>query len=131
MGMLARIGLVLTRWTERWIPDSWVIAVMLSLCVAGLAMTVGGASPATALQAWGQGLWALLSLAMQFTLMMVLAYACAVSPPLKQAFAWMAGRPNPAPDGVFFNLYRLAQLGLQPGSDCRVSTLCRQSQPTG
>ena len=96
MGVLARAGLALTRWTERWIPDSWVIAVMLSLCVAGLAMTVGGASPATALQAWGQGLWALLSLAMQFTLMMVLAYACAVSPPLKRAFVWMAGRPNPA-----------------------------------
>ena len=94
--MLARAGLVLTRWTERWIPDSWVIAVMLSLCVAGLAMTVGGASPAAALQAWGQGLWALLSLAMQFTLMMVLAYACAVSPPLKRAFVWMASQPDPA-----------------------------------
>ena len=88
--MLARVGLALTRWTERWIPDSWVIAVMLSLFVACLAMTVGGASPATALQAWGQGLWALLSLAMQFTLMMVLAYACAVSPPLRRAFVWMA-----------------------------------------
>lgn len=96
MAVLARTGLALTRWTERWIPDSWVIAVMLSLFVAGLAMTVGGASPAAALQAWGQGLWALLSLAMQFTLMMVLAYACAVSPPLRRAFVWMAARPNPA-----------------------------------
>ncbi len=96
MGILARIGLALTHWTERWVPDSWVIAVMLSLLVACLAMTVGGASPATTLQAWGQGLWTLLSLAMQFTLMMVLAYACAVSPPLRRAFVWMAAWPNPA-----------------------------------
>lgn len=96
MGILARLGLALTRWTERWIPDSWVIAVILSLCVAGLAMTVGDASPTMALNAWGRGLWALLTLAMQFTLMMVVAYACAVSPPLKLVFGWMASRPHPA-----------------------------------
>jgi hypothetical protein len=29
MGILARLGLALTRWTERWVPDSWIIAVML------------------------------------------------------------------------------------------------------
>lgn len=95
MGWLARWGMVLTRWTERWIPDSWVIAVMLTLVVALLALTVGGASPATALTAWGDGLWALLSLTMQFTVMMVVAYACAVSPPLKRMFVWLASRPDP------------------------------------
>ena len=92
---LARWGMTLTRWTERWIPDSWVIAVMLTLVVALLAITVGGASPATALTAWGDGLWALLSLTMQFTVMMVVAYACAVSPPLKRVFVWLASRPDP------------------------------------
>ena len=96
MGWLAGWGMVLTRWTERWIPDSWVIAVMLTLVVALLALTVGGASPATVLTAWGDGLWALLSLTMQFTVMMVVAYACAVSPPLKRVFVWLASRPNPA-----------------------------------
>jgi short-chain fatty acids transporter len=95
MGTLARLGLTFTRWTERWIPDSWIIAVMLTLTVALLAVTVGGASPAAALIAWGNGLWALLSLAMQFTLMMVVAYACATSPPLRRAFAWLASLPNP------------------------------------
>ena len=95
MGWLAGWGMVLTRWTERWIPDSWVIAVMLTLVVALLALTVGGASPATALTAWGDGLWALLSLTMQFTVMMVVAYACAVSPPLKRLFVWLASCPNP------------------------------------
>lgn len=95
MGWLARWGMSLTRWTERWIPDSWVIAVMLTLVVALLALTVGGASPATVLTAWGDGLWALLSLTMQFTVMMVVAYACAVSPPLKRVFVWLASRPDP------------------------------------
>ncbi len=95
MGWLARWGMILTRWTERWVPDSWVIAVMLTLFVALLALTIGGASPSAALMAWGDGLWALLSLTMQFTVMMVVAYACAVSPPLKRALIWIASRPNP------------------------------------
>ena len=95
MGILARAGLAITRWTERWVPDSWVIAVFLTLVVAGLAVGVGGASPAVALDAWGRGLWALLALAMQFTLMMVVSYACAVSRPVKRLFEWMASRPDP------------------------------------
>ena len=65
MGILARLGLAITRWTERWVPDSWVIAVFLTLIVAGLTIGVGGASPAAALEAWGKGLWALLALTMQ------------------------------------------------------------------
>lgn len=96
MGLLVRLGLALTRWTERWVPDSWVIAVMLTLVVALLAMTVGGASATSVLDAWGKGLWVLLTLTMQFTLMMVVAYACAVSPPLKRFFVWLAARPNPS-----------------------------------
>ena len=95
MGWFARWGMISTRWTERWVPDSWVIAVMLTLFVALLALTVGGASPSAALMAWGDGLWALLSLTMQFTVMMVVAYACAVSPPLKRALIWIASRPDP------------------------------------
>jgi short-chain fatty acids transporter len=95
MGILARLGLALTRWTERWVPDSWVIAVVLTLVVALLAMILGGASPAVTLNAWGNGLWVLLPLTMQFTLMMVVAYACAVAPPIKRLFVWLASRPNP------------------------------------
>ena len=95
MGRLARLGIALTRLTERWVPDSWIIAVILTLVVTFLALTVGGASPGTALDAWGRGLWALLALTMQFTLMMVVSYACAVSPPLKRLLGWLASRPDP------------------------------------
>ena len=96
MGILARLGLALTRWTECWVPDSWIIAVILTLVVAFLAMTVSGASPTAALNAWGNGLWVLLTLAMQFTLMMVVAYACAVSPPITRIFIWLASYPDPS-----------------------------------
>jgi short-chain fatty acids transporter len=95
MGRLARLGLGLTRLTERWVPDSWIIAVVLTLTVAVLTMTVGGAAPGVALDAWGRGLSALLALTMQFTLMMVVSYVCAVSPPLQHFLGWLASRPDP------------------------------------
>jgi short-chain fatty acids transporter len=96
MRIVAQLGVALTRWTERWVPDSWVIAVILTLVVAFLALTVGGASATEALNAWGRGLWTLLALAMQFTLMMVVAYACAISPPVTRFFVWLAARPDPS-----------------------------------
>jgi len=96
VGLLVRLGLALTRWTERWVPDSWVIAILLTLVVALLALTIGGATPTAVLDAWGRGLWVLLTLTMQFTLMMVVAYAVAVSPPVKRFFIWLAARPDPS-----------------------------------
>ncbi len=62
MGILARLGLALTRWTERWVSDSWVIATMLTLVITLLVMTVGRASATVALNAWRNGLWVLLIL---------------------------------------------------------------------
>ena len=105
VSFLARAGSILTQWTQRSIPDSWVIAVILSMVVAILAMTLGGASPAAALTAWGSGLWALLSLAMQFTLMMVVAYSCAAAPPMRRAFSWLASRPDASKRTVSSELF--------------------------
>jgi short-chain fatty acids transporter len=134
MGILPRLGLALTRWTERWVPDSWIIAVILTLVVAFLAMTVSGASPATALNAWGNGLWVLLTLAMQFTLMMVVAYACAVSPPIKRVFIRLASYPDPSrPRQAIVLMARLGRFHTKPSPErvvtqagIRTSATCSQ-----
>src|SRR5437899_4840334 len=40
-GILARIALALTDWTERWVPDAFVFALLATLIVivAGVALT--------------------------------------------------------------------------------------------
>ncbi len=38
MDFLARWGAALTRWTKRWVPDSWAIALMLTLVVLAAAI---------------------------------------------------------------------------------------------
>jgi len=64
-------GDALTRWTEKWIPDAWVIVIVLSF-VAYVFALIWGFKPEVELSsrayksvlAWGQGFWSLLEFAM-------------------------------------------------------------------
>ena len=60
-----------------------------------LALLGPGVSLHDAVLAWGNGVWSLLTLAMQFSLAMVAAHACVVSPPVYRALDRLAGLPDP------------------------------------
>ncbi len=87
----ARLSLV----TERWVPDSWVVCMLLTAIALVLALVGAGATPEEAVLAWGQGVWKLLSLAMQFTLAMMAAYACVTSRPVYRLLDRLASMPDP------------------------------------
>ncbi|TFG93935.1 MAG: short-chain fatty acid transporter [Myxococcales bacterium] len=89
------LGAALSRFTERWIPDSWVICMILTSVALVLSVLGAGASPAQAVFAWGDGVWVLLELAMQFTLAMVAAHACVSSRPAYRLLDRLASLPNP------------------------------------
>ena len=89
------LGLALTSWTERWIPDAWIVALILTIIVFLMTLAWGKVGPFGAVVAWGKGLWVLLTLMAQFSLTLIVAYACAVSPPLFRVLNWLGGRPNP------------------------------------
>ena len=92
-------GAGLSRITERWVPDSWVICMILTSLALGLAIGGAGAGVQEAVLAWGDGVWVLLGLAMQFTLAMVAAHACVASRPVFRALDALAGLPNPERPG--------------------------------
>ncbi|WP_372720178.1 short-chain fatty acid transporter [Immundisolibacter sp.] len=94
--MLQRLGAGLSRLSERYVPDAWIICLILTLIVFGLAWAGPGADPLTSARAWGNGVWTLLTLAMQFTLALVAAHACATATPVYRALDWLARLPNPA-----------------------------------
>lgn len=99
MGLTERlrgVGAALSEITERWVPDAWVICMMLTAVALVLAVLGAGTAPEAAVLAWGQGVWKLLALGMQFTLSMVAAYACVASRPAYRFFYWLAGLPDPA-----------------------------------
>jgi len=89
------LGVLLSRITERWVPDAWVICMILTAIALVLAIVGAGAGVEEAVLAWGDGVWILLTLAMQFTIAMVAAHACVSSRPIFALLDRLAGLPDP------------------------------------
>ena len=92
---LSELGSALTRFTERWVPDSWVVCMMLTAIALVLCVAGAGVGVERAVLAWGEGVWVLLELAMQFTIAMVAAHACVASRPVFRWLDRLAGWPDP------------------------------------
>ena len=93
---VGNLGERLSQFTQRWIPDSWVVCMTLTVLALLLAMFGAGAGLSETVLAWGDGMWALLELAMQFTIAMIAAHACVSSRPAFRFFDWLAGQPDSA-----------------------------------
>ena len=89
------LGAGLSEFTERWIPDAWVICMILTTVAIVLCIAGAGATVEETVLAWGQGVWKLLALAMQFTIAMVAAHACVASRPVYRLLNRLAALPNP------------------------------------
>jgi len=81
---------------ERWVPDSYVIALVLSVLAFFLATIFTKATPYMVVQAWGKGFWTLLSFSMQMTLIVVTGYAMATTPFCKKLITSLCRRPSSA-----------------------------------
>ena len=92
---LSGLGGRFSRFTERWVPDAWVICMMLTAIALLLAIFGAGAGVEESVLAWGDGVWELLTLAMQFTIAMVAAHACVSSPPVYRLLDRLAALPDP------------------------------------
>ncbi|MBU4563809.1 MAG: TIGR00366 family protein [Desulfarculus sp.] len=100
-GGLAGAGIVLTRWTEKWIPDALVIVFILSFIAYVLALIWGfkpevnlGGRLYGGVVAWGKGFWLYLQFAMQMCLIMMTGYILALSPPVRRLLDGLASLPN-------------------------------------
>lgn len=92
---LRGVGAALSEFTERWVPDAWVICMMLTCVALSLAIFGAGAGVEESVLAWGDGVWNLLTLAMQFTIAMVAAHACVASRPVYRLLDRLAALPDP------------------------------------
>lgn len=88
--MLAAIGSFFSDRFRRWIPDSFIFAILLTFLAAILAMVFVDAGPFKVVQSWYKGFWILLSFAMQMVLILVTGYALAISPPISRFLDWLA-----------------------------------------
>ena len=71
LDIIHNLGAGLSRFSERLVPDSWVICLFLTSAALLLAVFGADVGVEEAVLAWGGGAWILLELAMQFTIAMV------------------------------------------------------------
>ncbi|MEO5717611.1 MAG: TIGR00366 family protein [Chthoniobacterales bacterium] len=93
-GILARLALTITAWTERWVPDAFIFALLATLVVitAGVAFTPS--SLPQVIDAWGQGFWELIPFTLQMSLIIITGYVLATSQPVGKVIRGLASWPT-------------------------------------
>ncbi len=92
--MIRRLADQSARWAERWIPDPFVIALLLTGVTFLLALLWSPHSPLQLLEDWHRDFWALLTFGMQMVLILVTGHAFAVSPPIHRLLKALGKRPG-------------------------------------
>lgn len=82
------------RLVERWLPDPFVLVLLLTLLVFALGLTVEQAPPMDMLRYWGDGFWDLLTFGMQMVLILVTGWVLASSPPFRRLLQRLAQLPR-------------------------------------
>lgn len=79
-----------SRVMQRWLPDAFLFAVILSAIIFICGMFFQQQSPMQMAEYWGSGFWKLLSFSMQMVLILVLGHTLAMSEPVKWMLAFLA-----------------------------------------
>src|SRR6185436_6883443 len=90
-GLVARAALRLTAWTERWIPDAFIFALLATVLVFIAALIWTTSSPVQVVDAWGNGFWDLIPFTLQMSLILITGHVLATSSPMQTAIRAIAG----------------------------------------
>ena len=82
------------RLVQRWLPEPFIFAIVLTFVAALLAMPVCHQTPLEVVEHWGGGVWNLLAFAMQMALVLVCGSALASAPAVKRAIGALARLPK-------------------------------------
>jgi short-chain fatty acids transporter len=92
--MLRALTRACVRYAERYIPDPYLYAVILTLITALAALIFTGSDPTEIVTAWYDGIWAILAFAMQMALILSTGVALAATPQIKRLLEMIASIPS-------------------------------------
>lgn len=84
----------MTAWTETWIPDAFIFALIATLFVVISALLWTPASPGQVIDAWGNGFWDLIPFTLQMSLIIITGHVLATSAPMRRAIRALASLPT-------------------------------------
>ena len=79
---------------QRFLPEPFIFAVILTIIAFLVAMPVCRQTPLEVIEHWGGGVWSLLAFAMQMALVLVCGSALAAAPSVKKGISALAGLPK-------------------------------------
>lgn len=79
---------------QRWLPEPFIFAILLTFVAAVIAMPVCHQTPIEVIEHWGGGVWNLLAFAMQMALVLVCGSTLAAAPSIKQGIDALARIPK-------------------------------------
>jgi short-chain fatty acids transporter len=90
---MARLGLALANWSERWFPDPLVFALLGVVVVFIIGLFLGQSPSKMAIQG-GKNFWTLVPFTMQMVMIIIGGYVVASTPVFYAAIRWLAGIPK-------------------------------------
>jgi short-chain fatty acids transporter len=92
-GRLARIGVALSDWSERWFPDPLVFALVGIVVVFVIGVAAGEKPVDLAIQG-GKGFWSLIPFTMQMVMIIIGGYVVASTPLVQRGMRKLASVPQ-------------------------------------
>lgn len=123
--MLQRVTAVSVRVVERWLPDPFVLVILLTLLVFVAGIVVEGQGPLAMIEHWGNGFWNLLQFSMQMVLILVTGWVLATTVFFRrilEAIARQARTPGQAI--VLVTLVSLAASWINWGFGLVIGAMC-------
>ncbi|MDV2686027.1 TIGR00366 family protein [Alkalihalophilus lindianensis] len=92
--MLNRVADRFSRVIQRFLPDAFVIAVLLTIIVLAVAIMFNPSEPVQIFQAWGDGFWTYLAFTMQMVLLLLTGMVLASIPFISKGLRSLANFAN-------------------------------------
>ena len=102
MNPLSHISHVIVHLVDRYLPEPFAFAILMTAVTLVLALLVTPAGPQEVFTAWGEGLSMLLAFTTQMCLMVLFAYTFAHIGPVPRLLARLAGIPGSAKSAYVF-----------------------------
>ena len=88
------MALALTDWTERWVPDAFVFALIATVVVVFGALMATPSTIFGIVDAWGKGFWDLIPFTLQMSLVIITGHVLATSRPMGHVIRAVASWPT-------------------------------------
>ena len=92
--MFQRIIRFCVKLVQKYLPEPFIFAVILTLLAFVIAIPVCHQTPLEVIEHWGNGVWSLLAFAMQMALVLVSGSALAAAPAIKKGISALASKPK-------------------------------------